>query len=385
MNVTAMPAPGTRVIVGLSGGVDSAVAALLLREAGYAVEALFMSNWDEEDTYCTSAQDYQDARSIARELGIVLHRVSFAEQYRAQVFAQFLREYGAGRTPNPDVLCNREIKFGLCLDYIRRLGAEWFATGHYARRVSDVDGPLLARAADEAKDQSYFLHAVPRARLARVLFPLAELRKSAVRELARRAGLRIHDKPDSTGICFIGERPFAQFLEKYLPDTPGPIESADGRQLGTHRGLPFYTLGQRAGLALGGARGLPAEPWYVLGKIAERNALIVVQRHQQRELEAGAVRVGELNWLCRERTSPFRASVQLRHRQPPQSARVEPLPQGGAAVRFEEPQRAATPGQYAVLYEGRRCLGGGVIESVEPLAVHAGEAAGTLLTHTGTP
>ncbi|HEX4052203.1 MAG TPA: tRNA 2-thiouridine(34) synthase MnmA [Steroidobacteraceae bacterium] len=367
MNATASPAPGTRVIVGLSGGVDSAVAALLLREAGYDVQALFMSNWDEDDTYCTAAQDYQDARSVARELDIVLHRVSFAEQYRAQVFAQFLREYRAGRTPNPDVLCNREIKFGLCLEYIARLGADWLATGHYAQRLSDEDGPVLARAVDEAKDQSYFLHGVPRERLARVMFPLGELRKERVRELARRAGLRLHAKPDSTGICFIGERPFAQFLQKYLPSTPGPIESVDGRLLGAHRGLPFYTLGQRAGLALGGARGLPTEPWYVLAKLPERNALIVVQRHQQRDLEAGAVRVGELNWLCRARTAPFRASVQLRHRQPPQSAWVQPLPNGGAELRFEQPQRAATPGQYAVLYEEQRCLGGGVIDAVEPV------------------
>jgi tRNA-specific 2-thiouridylase len=372
MNASDTPAPGTRVIVGLSGGVDSAVAALLLREAGYDVQALFMSNWDEDDTYCTAAQDYQDARGIARELGIVLHRVSFAEQYRAQVFAEFLRDYRAGRTPNPDVLCNREIKFGLCLDYIARLGADWFATGHYAQRRTDAEGPVLARAADAAKDQSYFLHAVPRARLARVMFPLGQLRKAAVRELARRAGLRIHDKPDSTGICFIGERPFAQFLERYLPSTPGPIESVDGRRLGEHRGLPFYTLGQRAGLALGGARGLPAEPWYVLAKVPERNALIVVQRHHQRDLEAGAVRVGALNWLCRARTAPFRASVQLRHRQPAQGTWVQPLPGGGAELRFEQPQRAATPGQYAVLYEAERCLGGGVIECVEPLV-----AAGT--------
>lgn len=365
MSAPAWPPRGTRVIVGLSGGVDSAVAALLLREAGYEVQALFMSNWEEDDSYCTSAQDYQDARAIARELDLVLHRVSFARQYRAQVFDDFLREYRAGRTPNPDVLCNREIKFGLCLDYIGRLGAEWFATGHYARRLDAPDGPVLARAADADKDQTYFLHAVPRARLARVLFPLADLHKPAVRERARRAGLRVHDKPDSTGICFIGERPFARFLERYLPASPGPIESLDGRPLGEHRGLPFYTLGQRAGLALGGARGLPAEPWYVLAKVPERNALIVVQRHQQHALQAGAVQVAALNWLAAARTQPFRARVQLRHRQPAQSAWVEPTAGGAARVLFEQPQRAATPGQYAVLYEEQRCLGGGVIESVQ--------------------
>jgi len=364
----SMPGPPhrARVIVGLSGGVDSAVAALLLRDAGHEVQALFMSNWDEDDAYCTSAQDYQDARSIARELGIVLHRVSFARQYRTKVFDQFLRDYRAGRTPNPDVLCNRTIKFGLCLDYVERLGAAWFATGHYARRRDDADGPVLDRAVDVMKDQSYFLHSVPRARLTRVLFPLGELRKSEVRERARRAGLRVHDKPDSTGICFIGERPFTEFLQRYLPATPGPIESPDGQRLGEHRGLPFYTLGQRAGLALGGQRGRPGEPWYVLAKQVERNALIVVQRCQERALTSRAVRLGELNWLCAPRSAPFPAQVQLRHRQRAQPAWVRPLGTAGVQVHFEEPQRAATPGQYGVLYEGDRCLGGGVIESVLP-------------------
>ena len=376
-NATELPARGTRVMVGLSGGVDSAVAALLLREAGYDVQALYMSNWDEQDDYCTSAQDYQDARAIAHELDIVLHRVSFAVQYRAQVFAHFLGEYRAGRTPNPDVLCNREIKFGLCLDYVRRLGADWFATGHYARRETAEDGPALLRAADEGKDQTYFLHGVPRARLAQVLFPLGSLRKSEVRELARRAGLRIHDKPDSTGICFIGERPFTQFLQRYLSFSPGPIQTPEGLLLGEHRGLPFYTLGQRAGLAVGGARGLPTEPWYVAAKLPERNALIVVQRHRQALLDAEGVTVGALNWLCSARSAPFRALVQLRHRQAAQPAWVEPDGAGGARLRFETPQRAATPGQYAVLYDAARCVGGGVIETVrlrEPRAASVGLA-----------
>jgi tRNA-specific 2-thiouridylase len=379
-HATDLPARGTRVMVGLSGGVDSAVAALLLRDAGYEVQALYMSNWDEQDDYCTSAQDYRDARAIARELDIVLHRVSFAAQYRAQVFAHFLSEYRAGRTPNPDVLCNREIKFGRCLDYVRRLGADWFATGHYARRETAEDGPALLRAADEGKDQTYFLHGVPHARLAHVLFPLGSLRKSEVRELARRAGLRIHDKPDSTGICFIGERPFTQFLQRYLSFSPGPIQTPEGLLLGEHRGLPFYTLGQRAGLAVGGARGLPTEPWYVAAKVPERNALIVVQRHRQALLEAQGVTVGALNWLCSVRSAPFAALVQLRHRQTAQRAWVEPRAAGGARLRFEAPQRAATPGQYAVLYDGPRCVGGGVIETVQ-LREPRAEAAG--LAHDG--
>ncbi|MGH8231175.1 MAG: tRNA 2-thiouridine(34) synthase MnmA, partial [Steroidobacteraceae bacterium] len=290
-------ASAARVIVGLSGGVDSAVAALLLCDAGQDVQGLFMNNWDEDDGYCTAAQDYQDARSVARELGIVLHRVNFADQYRAQVFSQFLAEHRAGRTPNPDVLCNREIKFGLCLQYARRLGAQLFATGHYARLLQLPDGPALYQARDDGKDQSYFLHAVPRARFAQVCFPLGELLKTQVRERARSAGLPVHDKPDSTGICFIGERPFAQFLGRYLPQQPGPIEAADGRVLGRHRGLPFYTLGQRAGLAIGGASGCPQEPWYVAHKDRARNALIVVQRHEQHRLEVAVVATGPMNWL----------------------------------------------------------------------------------------
>ena len=361
---------GQRVIVGLSGGVDSAVAALLLRAAGYEVQGLFMSNWDEDDDYCTTAQDYQDARTVAADLGIVLHRVNFADQYRAQVFAHFLAEYRAGRTPNPDVLCNREIKFGLCLDHAMRLGAQLFATGHYARCVALEGGPALYQARDQGKDQSYFLHSVARERFARVLFPLGELLKQQVRELARGHGLSVHDKPDSTGICFIGERPFAQFLGRYLPAAPGPIESLDGRALGQHRGLPFYTLGQRAGLAIGGARGCAQEPWYVAHKDRERNALIVVQRHQQHRLEADAVATGPLNWLCDRRAGSFDAAVKLRYRQPEQPATVSVRPDGSAWIEFETPQRAATPGQFAVLYQQGQCLGGAVVEQVRLKTEH---------------
>jgi tRNA-specific 2-thiouridylase len=353
-----------RVIVGLSGGVDSAVAALLLCEAGYEVQGLYMHNWDAEDSYCTSAQDYQDARAVAAELGIVLHRVNFAREYRQQVFDYLLAEYRTGRTPNPDVLCNRHIKFGLCLDYAARLGATQFATGHYARRVDGADGPALHQAHDRAKDQTYFLHAMQRACLSRVLFPLGSLSKPEVRERARRAALAVHDKPDSTGICFIGERPFAEFLSRYIESSPGPIEDLDGRVLGQHRGLPFYTLGQRAGLAIGGARGRAEEPWYVALKDQPRNALIVLQRHEQQRLDASAVATGALNWLAGRRSGSFAAQVRLRHRQPEQAARVRIEPDGSAQIEFEQPQRAATPGQFAVIYEAGRCLGGGAIERV---------------------
>lgn len=364
-----------RVIVGLSGGVDSAVAALLLKRAGCDVQGLFMSNWHEDDVHCTAAQDYQDARAVASELGVVLHRVDFSTQYRERVFALFLEEYRAGRTPNPDVLCNREIKFGLCLQYALRLGAERFATGHYARVCTLADGPALLQAEDKNKDQSYFLHAVPRSQFARVCFPLGEWHKEQVRELARGAGLPVHAKPDSTGICFIGERPFADFLGQYLPATPGPIETVDGRCLGQHRGLPYYTLGQRSGLTLGGARGYAAEPWYVCAKIAARNALIVVQQHEQWRLQSQRVLTGPMHWLCEARGGQFRAEVKLRYRQAAQPATVH-LQAHGALLEFAEGQRAATPGQYAVLYERERCLGGAVIEAVEP-TLDASAPAGT--------
>jgi tRNA-uridine 2-sulfurtransferase len=348
-------------IVGLSGGVDSAVAALLLREAGHHVQALYMDNWDEPDEYCTAAQDYQDARAVARELGVVLHRVSFAAEYRAQVFAQFLAEYRAGRTPNPDVVCNREIKFGRCLSYVRRLGASRFATGHYARLEQLPDGAALYKARDELKDQSYFLHAVPRALLREVHFPLGSLTKAEVRERARRAGLPVFDKPDSTGICFIGERPFTEFLARYIPDSPGPIETAAGERLGTHRGLPFYTLGQRGGLEIGGQATHAPEPWYVARKDSARNALIVAQRHDVQALASRGLRTGAVNWLCAPPALPAALTAKLRYRQADQPAQVTRWGAGGLELRFPEPQRAATAGQYAVLYAQERCLGGGVI------------------------
>ena len=355
-------ATGTRVVVGMSGGVDSAVAALLLVEAGHEVHGLYMSNWDDEDRYCSNAQDYQDARATARELGIVLHRVSFESEYRQQVFAPFLAEYERGRTPNPDVLCNREIKFGVCLLYAQRLGAARFATGHYAQLAADTAGPGLLRGADGAKDQSYFLCGVERAQFARVLFPVGALNKQEVRAQAQRAGLPVFNKPDSTGICFIGERPFTEFLAGYLTEKPGPIETADGRKLGTHRGLPFYTLGQRGGLEIGGVRGGTGDPWYVARKDPERNALIVVAARDRAEVASAALRTGIVNWLAEPPQAPFTAGVKTRYRQPDQAARVTPQADGTVTIDFDTPQWAVTPGQTAAIYADERCLGGGVIE-----------------------
>ena len=357
--MAASPSP---IIVALSGGVDSAVAALLLRRQGAQVQGLFMHNWeDDEDGYCTSAQDYQDARMVARELDIPLHSVDLSAEYRERVFANFLQEYRAGRTPNPDVLCNREIKFGDCLRHARRLGGEWLATGHYARIEQRADGPALLKGLDPAKDQSYFLHAVPREQFAQVRMPLGELHKERVRELAREAGLPIFDKRDSTGICFIGERPFREFLARYVEHSPGPIRTPDGEELGQHVGLPFYTLGQRSGLQLGGVQGHGEAPWYVAAKIADSNTLIVVQGQSHPMLASRNLRTDVVNWLVPPPGAPFEASVRLRYRQSDQPARVLPLPEGGMRIESATPQRAVTPGQSAVVYAADLCLGGGVI------------------------
>src|SRR5579863_8604266 len=321
----APPAAGARVIVGLSGGVDSAVAALLLQEGGWDVQGLFMSNWEEDDdAWCTAARDFQDARAVARELGIALHRVSFAAEYRERVFRHFLREHQAGRTPNPDVLCNREIKFGVALEWARRLGGTHFATGHYARLLPAADGPALCKAVDAGKDQSYFLHALTLGQLALTLLPLGALLKSEVRERARRAGLPVFDKPDSTGICFIGERPFREFLGRYLPRSPGPMELPDGERLGTHHGLAFYTLGQRGGLGLGGRRGSVEQPCYVAAKDAARNALVVVQGPDHPLLWSMALTPGRCHWLGSTPAGPLRCTVKVRYRQADQRALLTP-------------------------------------------------------------
>jgi tRNA-uridine 2-sulfurtransferase len=357
------------VIVGMSGGVDSAVAALLLKEAGYAVQGLFMSNWDDEDdAYCTAAADFQDARRTSEALGIPLHRASFAGEYRERVFAHFLREYAAGRTPNPDVLCNREIKFGVCLDYMHRLGADRVATGHYARLTGSGDAMRLRKAVDGSKDQSYFLHGVAPAALARTLFPLGGMQKIDVRARAHAAGLPVFDKPDSTGICFIGERPFQEFLSRYLKTEPGPIEDAAGKVVGEHRGLALYTLGQRSGLGLGGRSGAAEAPWYVAAKDMRRNALVVVQDHDHPLLMSRAFEVEEMHWLVPDEAreallagGALECAVKTRHRQSDLSCRVERHGADGLMVTLHVPARAVTPGQYAVFYQGDVCLGGGVI------------------------
>ncbi|MBV6423591.1 MAG: tRNA-specific 2-thiouridylase MnmA [Steroidobacteraceae bacterium] len=352
-----------RIVVGLSGGVDSAVAALRLVERGDDVHGLFMANWDDDDGYCTAAQDFQDARTVADTLGIPLHRVDFSQQYRERVFAHFLDEYAAGRTPNPDVLCNREIKFGVCLDHARRLGAARFATGHYARVVQGERGPELRKGADPARDQSYFLHALDPAVLGAIEFPIGEMMKDDVRAHARRAGLAVHDKPDSTGICFIGERPFREFLARFIPGAPGPIETPQGERLGTHRGLAYYTLGQRGGLDIGGQAGHPEGAWYVAHKDTARNALVVVQGHDHPLLLARTVITGRVHWLGAPPETAIAATAKVRYRQPDQTVRITPLATGGARLEFDLDQRAVTPGQYAVFYHGTRCLGGAVIEA----------------------
>jgi tRNA-specific 2-thiouridylase len=359
--------PAQRVVLALSGGVDSAVSALLLREAGYDVHALFMQVWDDEDAYCTSAQDLQDARRVCDDLSLPLHTVDLIAPYRERVFEHFLAELRAGRTPNPDVLCNREIKFGVCFAHAERLGAELFATGHYARTGRDERGrTTLLRAADRNKDQSYFLHEVPSASFARTLFPIGELTKTAVRDLAVSRGLAVHDKRDSTGICFIGERPFAEFVAGFLPAQPGALETDAGRRIGTHRGLMYYTLGQRQGLELGGVRGASESPWYVAAKDLERNVLVVVQDPAHPRLVSRRFRTERAAWVVGEPpATEFRATVRSRYRQPDQDCNVMTRADGSCEVTTDELQRAVTPGQSAVFYAGDRCLGGAVIAEVD--------------------
>ncbi|MCF7990341.1 MAG: tRNA 2-thiouridine(34) synthase MnmA [Thiohalocapsa sp.] len=367
-----MSAPAStlpRVCVGLSGGVDSAVAAYLLVEQGFAVEAVFMKNWEEDDEpgYCAAAADLADAEAVARQLGISLRTVNFATEYWDRVFEHFLAEYRALRTPNPDVLCNREIKFRAFLDYALTLGAERIATGHYARVLHDAAGSHLLCCADTDKDQTYFLYLLDQSQLSRTVFPLADLTKQRVREIAAELGLPNAAKKDSTGICFIGERRFADFLARYLPTEPGPIRTPEGTLLGEHSGLALYTIGQRQGLGIGGVRTAHEAPWFVAAKDTADNALIVVQGHDHPLLLTRSLRGEQLHWIAGAppAPAPFDCLCRLRHRQPLQSCTVVEYDTNLCHVRFAAPQRAVTPGQSAVFYRQDECLGGCVIAGTD--------------------
>ena len=353
-----------KVIIGLSGGVDSSVAALRLLEQGWEVEGLFMKNWEEDDdaAYCSAAEDLADATAVADRLGIRLHTVNFATEYWDRVFAYFLDEYRAGRTPNPDVLCNREIKFKAFLEYALGLGADRIATGHYAGVRCDADACRMLRARDENKDQTYFLYMLDQHALKHSLFPLYDLGKSEVRELAAKAGFPNHKKKDSTGICFIGERRFRDFLARFLPANPGVIRDTQGTVIGHHQGLMYYTLGQRQGLGIGGVADAPDEPWYVVAKDLEENVLIVAQGHDNPLLYRNRLSAQQAHWISgAPPPQGLRCLARCRHRQPLQRCS---LTHDGERlmVEFDQPQRALTPGQSVVLYDEAVCLGGGIID-----------------------
>jgi tRNA-uridine 2-sulfurtransferase len=372
-----------RVVVGLSGGVDSAVTALLLKRAGHEVVGIFMKNWEDDDDseHCSTNVDFVDAAAVADVIGIEIEHVNFAADYKDRVFAAFLSEYQAGRTPNPDVLCNAEIKFKAFLDHAMRLGADAIATGHYARvRRAPADGARvrkdaasqvqLLRGLDTTKDQSYFLHRLTQAQLQNVLFPVGELRKTEVRRLALEAGLPNATKRDSTGICFIGERPFREFLSRYLKQEPGVIEDERGRAVGRHVGLSFYTLGQRQGLNIGGVKGRSNAdglhaPWFVAAKDLTRNVLVAVQGHEHPLLLATQVQVSQASWVSGQAPDQARLGAKTRYRQSDGACAFEAVGRDAFRLGFDAPQWAVTPGQSAVLYDGEVCLGGGVIDAVQ--------------------
>jgi tRNA-specific 2-thiouridylase len=365
-----------RVVVGLSGGVDSAVSAWLLKQQGYEVIGIFMKNWEDDDDseYCSSNIDFVDAAAVADVIGIEIEHVNFAADYKDRVFAEFLREYQGGRTPNPDILCNAEIKFKAFLDHAMRLGAEKIATGHYAR-VRETQGAFeLLKGLDPGKDQSYFLHRLNQAQLSKTLFPVGELHKSEVRRLATEIGLPNARKKDSTGICFIGERPFREFLNRYIAQAPGPIKDERGRVLGRHVGLSFYTLGQRQGLGIGGVKEKGAQrgggehaPWFVARKDLQNNTLYVVQGHDHPWLLSHQVSVDDLSWVAGQPPSPGTLAAKTRYRQTDAPCDLQyPAPQT-LALHFPDAQWAVTPGQSAVLYQGDVCLGGGVIAAAQTL------------------
>ncbi|WP_059102742.1 tRNA 2-thiouridine(34) synthase MnmA [Shouchella shacheensis] len=352
-----------RIVVGMSGGVDSSVTALLLKEQGYDVIGIFMKNWDDSNDsgFCSATEDYEDVVRVCNQLEIPYYAVNFEKQYWEKVFTYFLEEYQAGRTPNPDVMCNKEIKFKAFLNHAISLGADYVATGHYAKLREEEGEYQLLRGADDNKDQTYFLNALSQKQLSKVMFPLGHLPKSEVRKKAAEANLATATKKDSTGICFIGERDFKEFLQNFFPAQPGNMETVSGEVKGTHDGLMYYTLGQRQGLGIGGA----GEPWFVVDKDLERNVLIVGQGFDHEGLYSEGLKATNVNWLSRkERTAPFACTAKFRYRQPDQAVTVHPAEDGQALVTFREPQRAITPGQAVVFYEGERCIGGGTIDEV---------------------
>jgi tRNA-specific 2-thiouridylase len=352
------------IVVGMSGGVDSSVTAWRLKQAGLEVIGMFMKNWedDDNDAYCSTRQDFLDAAAAAEVIGIELQAVNFAAEYKDRVFADFLREYQAGRTPNPDVLCNAEIKFKAFLDYAIAQGAQCIATGHYAQLQHDATGLVkLIRAADASKDQTYFLHRLNQSQLARTVFPIGDLQKTEVRAIAARIGLPNAAKRDSTGICFIGERPFREFLNRYLPSQPGPMKTPTGRTVGQHQGLAFYTLGQRKGLGLGGDRAGDGSPWYVVEKNLDTNTLVVDQGHDHPGLLSKTLHAIDASWIAESPPpSDLRHAAKTRYRQADAACQLQ-ASADAFDLQFDEPQWAITPGQSAVLYDGPVCLGGGVI------------------------
>ena len=357
-----------RIVVGMSGGVDSSVAALLLKQQGYDVVGVFMKNWEEtdEDGVCTATADYEDVRRVSEQIGIPYYTVNFAKEYRERVFSYFLEEYRAGRTPNPDVLCNCEIKFKAFLDFALRTGASALATGHYARLRREGNAVRLLRAADAGKDQTYFLAGLTQAQLARAMFPVGGLQKKELRTIAAEAGLATALKKDSTGICFIGERNFKRFLMQYLPAQPGEIVTLSGKVIGRHDGLMYYTLGQRRGLGIGGQREGSGESWFVIGKDLARN-LLIVQQGEHEELFSLGLHAPKMHFIAGEAPArTFECTAKFRYRQPDQAVRVT-MDRVGCTIDFLQPQRAVTPGQWAVLYDGEVCLGGGTIGETRPL------------------
>ena len=361
------PSPAdTRVMVGMSGGVDSSVTALCLQQQGYQVEGLFMKNWDEDDgtEYCSAKADLADAQKVCDELGIRLHTANFAAEYWDNVFEYFLAEYRAGRTPNPDILCNREIKFKVFLDYATLLGADKIATGHYARCHQDGDHTYLLKGVDHNKDQSYFLHAVSGREFSKTLFPVGEMAKPDVRALAEGHHLITHNKKDSTGICFIGERRFNDFLQQYLPAQPGDIINDSGAIIGQHSGLMYHTMGQRQGLGIGGVKDAPDAPWYVADKLLSSNQLLVVQGSDHPLLYHQQLTTDTVHWInAAPAATTFRCQAKIRYRQADQACEVYIQSDDSLIVIFDQPQRAITPGQSLVLYDNDRCLGGAVIKT----------------------